>query len=98
MANIYRTTGQQYEPLAEFKKFKPNPNYKPPKGKRSKSLERPKTYDALRKKGMPPGMAAAISNAQAEGTLDYVGGKGRKGMNGVIKNTRKGRKVNKKRG
>lgn len=42
-------------------------------GKRSKSLKRPKVYDALRRKGYSKTKSAKISNAQAK-----KGKKGRK--------------------
>jgi hypothetical protein len=34
-------------------------------GKKSSSIKKPKTYEALKDKGMPKSRAAAISNAQA---------------------------------
>lgn len=34
-------------------------------GKKYRSLRRPRTYEALRRKGMPKARAARISNAQA---------------------------------
>ena len=36
----------------------------PGKSKRSHSIKNPKTYEALKRKGMPKSRAAAISNAQ----------------------------------
>jgi hypothetical protein len=39
--------------------------------KRSKSLKKPKVYDALRRKGYSKEKAARISNAQANGTIDH---------------------------
>lgn len=35
-------------------------------GKKYNSIKRPKTYEALRRKGMSKSSAAAISNAQAK--------------------------------
>lgn len=34
------------------------------------SIKKPRTYEALKKKGMSKAKAAAISNAQAAGTID----------------------------
>jgi hypothetical protein len=39
--------------------------------KRSKSLKKPNVYDALRRKGYSKTKAAKISNAQANGTINY---------------------------
>jgi hypothetical protein len=39
-----------------------------PKGKEGPGLKKPKTYEALRDKGMPKERAAKISNAQAKKT------------------------------
>ena len=35
-------------------------------GKKYRSLKKPRTYEALRDKGMPKSQAARISNAQAK--------------------------------
>jgi hypothetical protein len=45
-----------------------------PKGDHGPSIKKPRTYDALRKKGMSKTQAAKISNAQAGGAAK----KGRK--------------------
>jgi hypothetical protein len=37
-----------------------------PGKKKSASIKNPKTYEGLKKKGMPKSRAAAISNAQAK--------------------------------
>ena len=37
-----------------------------PGKKKSSSIKNPKTYEGLKKKGMPKSRAAAISNAQAK--------------------------------
>lgn len=39
-----------------------------PGKKTSSSIKKPKTYEALKDKGMPKSRAAAISNAQAKKT------------------------------
>jgi hypothetical protein len=39
-----------------------------PGKKKSSSIKKPKTYEALKDKGMPKARAAAISNAQAKKT------------------------------
>lgn len=39
-------------------------------GKKYASIKRPRTYEALKRKGMSKSSAAAISNAQAAGTID----------------------------
>ena len=39
-----------------------------PGKKKSSSIKKPKTYEALKDKGMPKSRAAAISNAQAKKT------------------------------
>lgn len=38
-------------------------------GKKYRSIKRPRTYRALRRKGMSKTKAAKISNAQAAGTI-----------------------------
>lgn len=39
------------------------------------SIKKPDTYEALRRKGMSKRKAAAISNAQHNGTIDHHGGR-----------------------
>jgi hypothetical protein len=40
-------------------------------GKKYASIKKPRTYEALRRKGMSKRKAAKISNAQAAGTINH---------------------------
>jgi hypothetical protein len=64
--NAARRTKKEIEALKNFLSFIINRKEVNMPGKKYASIKRPKTYEALRDKGMSKTRAAKISNAQAK--------------------------------